>query len=43
MDDGDSEFSELVEQIRAAGVRVLPIDLLDRPLSLVEGFRLALP
>ena len=43
MDDDDSEFSGLVEQIRAAGVRVLPIDLLDRPLSLVEGFRLALP
>src|SRR6476619_2407501 len=35
MDDDDSEFSGLVEQIRAAGVRVLPIDLLERPLSLV--------
>lgn len=43
VDDDDEAFRELVERTREAGVKVLPIDLLERPLALVEGFRLALP
>ena len=30
------------ERIRAAGVKVLPIELLERPLALVDNLRLAL-
>jgi DNA-binding transcriptional MerR regulator len=43
IDDGDLEFRRLSERSRAAGVKVLPLDLLERPLGLLEGFRLALP
>ena len=40
LDDGD--FDELTERIRAAGVKVLPIGLLERPLALLDAARLAL-
>jgi len=43
VDHRDSEFGELAERIRAAGVKVLPTDLLERPLALVDSLRLALP
>jgi DNA-binding transcriptional MerR regulator len=41
VDVDDSEFVELAERIRTAGVKVLPIDLLERPLALVESLRVA--
>lgn len=37
VDDGD--FAELAERIRSAGVKVLPIDLLERPLALLDRAR----
>ena len=43
VDDEDEAFRELVQRARESGAKVLPIDLLERPLALVEGFRLALP
>jgi DNA-binding response OmpR family regulator len=40
VDDGD--FEELAERIRAAGVKVLPLSLLERPLALLDAARPAL-
>jgi DNA-binding transcriptional MerR regulator len=40
LDDGD--FEALAERIRAAGVKVLPIELLERPLSQLDGANTAL-
>jgi DNA-binding transcriptional MerR regulator len=42
VDVDDQEFQELAEQIRAAGVKVLPIGLLERPLALLDAARPAL-
>ena len=42
VDSDDDEFVELAERIRAEGVKVLPIDLLERPLALLDAGRLAL-
>src|SRR5258707_1818390 len=39
VDAEDSEFEELAERIRSAGVKVLPIELLERPLSLLDKGR----
>jgi DNA-binding response OmpR family regulator len=39
VDVEDSDFEELAERIRAAGVKVLPIDLLERPLALLGRAR----
>jgi DNA-binding response OmpR family regulator len=36
VDIEDEDFEELAERIRAAGVKVLPIGLLERPLSLLD-------
>jgi hypothetical protein len=38
----DHDFEELAEQIRAAGVKVLPMALLERPLALLDAARPAL-
>jgi DNA-binding transcriptional MerR regulator len=35
----DRDFEELAERIRAAGVKVLPIELLERPLALLDKAR----
>jgi DNA-binding transcriptional MerR regulator len=42
VDVDDQEFEQLTEQIRAAGVKVLPIGLLERPLALLDVARPAL-
>ena len=42
VDADDADFGELAERIREAGVKVLPLELLERPLGLVETLRLAL-
>lgn len=42
VDAADSDFDELAERIRSAGVKVLPIDLLERPLALLDEARPAL-
>jgi DNA-binding transcriptional MerR regulator len=42
VDGGDVEFDELAQRLRAAGVKVLPIELLERPLALVDSLRMAL-
>ncbi|MDQ1534533.1 MAG: MerR family transcriptional regulator, light-induced transcriptional regulator [Actinomycetota bacterium] len=39
IDAEDRDFEELAERIRAAGVKVLPIELLERPLSLLDKAR----
>jgi DNA-binding transcriptional MerR regulator len=42
VDAEDRDFEELAERIRAAGVKVLPIELLERPLALLDALRPAL-
>jgi DNA-binding transcriptional MerR regulator len=39
VDAEDRDFEELTERIRAAGVKVLPIELLERPLALLDKTR----
>jgi DNA-binding transcriptional MerR regulator len=39
VDSDDRDFDTLTERIRAAGVKVLPIDLLERPLALLDKAR----
>lgn len=39
VDVEDSDFDELAARIRAAGVKVLPIELLGRPLALLDKAR----
>jgi DNA-binding response OmpR family regulator len=39
VDADDRDFDRLAERIRAAGVKVLPIDLLERPLALLDKAR----
>ena len=39
IDADDRDFEELAERIRAAGVKVLPIELLERPLALLDKAR----
>jgi DNA-binding transcriptional MerR regulator len=39
VDADDRDFDGLSERIRAAGVKVLPIDLLERPLALLDKAR----
>ena len=39
VDVDDRDFEELAERIRGAGVKVLPIDLLERPLGLLDKAR----
>jgi DNA-binding transcriptional MerR regulator len=39
VDADDRDFDGLTERIRAAGVKVLPIDLLERPLALLDKAR----
>lgn len=39
VDADDEEFEELAERIRSAGVKVLPIELLERPLALLDKAR----
>jgi DNA-binding transcriptional MerR regulator len=39
VDVEDSSVEELAERIRAAGVKVLPIELLERPLALLDKAR----
>ncbi|MDQ1459119.1 MAG: MerR family transcriptional regulator, light-induced transcriptional regulator [Actinomycetota bacterium] len=39
VDADDRDFDRLTERIRAAGVKVLPIDLLERPLALLDKAR----
>jgi DNA-binding transcriptional MerR regulator len=36
VDAEDGDFEELAERIRATGVKVLPIELLERPLALLD-------
>jgi DNA-binding response OmpR family regulator len=36
VDAADRDFEGLAERIRAAGVKVLPIELLERPLALLD-------
>jgi DNA-binding transcriptional MerR regulator len=40
VDVEDEGFGELAERIRSAGVKVLPIELLERPLALLDKARL---
>ena len=42
LDAGDHDFVAFAENIRAAGVKVLPLELLERPLALLEKVRPAL-
>ena len=42
VDAGDHDFVEFAEKIRAAGVKVLPLELLERPLALLEKVRPAM-
>lgn len=39
VDTGDIEFEGLVERLRDSGVKVLPLELLEGPLSLLGGAR----
>jgi DNA-binding transcriptional MerR regulator len=39
VDAADREVEELAERIRSAGVKVLPIELLERPLALLDKTR----
>jgi DNA-binding transcriptional MerR regulator len=39
VDVEDRDFEELAERIRTAGVKVLPIELLERPLALLDKAR----
>jgi DNA-binding transcriptional MerR regulator len=39
VDGEDSDFEGLAERIRSAGVKVLPIELLERPLALLDKAR----
>ena len=39
IDAEDRDFDRLAERIRAAGVKVLPIELLERPLALLDKAR----
>jgi DNA-binding transcriptional MerR regulator len=39
VDAADRDFEELAERIRSAGVKVLPIELLERPLALLDKTR----
>lgn len=39
VDADDGDFGELTERIRSAGVKVLPIELLERPLALLDKAR----
>jgi DNA-binding transcriptional MerR regulator len=39
VDADDRDFDELAERIRAAGVKVLPMELLERPLALLDKAR----
>ena len=39
VDVEDRDFEELAERIRGAGVKVLPIELLERPLALLDRAR----
>jgi DNA-binding transcriptional MerR regulator len=39
VDADDRDFDRLAERIRAAGVKVLPIELLERPLALLDKAR----
>jgi DNA-binding transcriptional MerR regulator len=43
VDADDDEFGALADRIRASGIKVLPIELLERPMALVESLRMALP
>lgn len=42
VDVEDGDFEALAQRIRSAGVKVLPIGLLEQPLALLEEVRLAL-
>jgi DNA-binding transcriptional MerR regulator len=42
VDVEDGDFGQFAERIRSAGVKVLPIALLERPLALLDGARPAL-
>jgi DNA-binding transcriptional MerR regulator len=42
VDAEDGDFEELAERIRSAGVKVLPIALLERPLALLDQARSAI-
>jgi len=42
VDTDDADFGLLAERIRESGVKVLPLELLERPLALVDKLRLAL-
>ena len=42
VDVEDSDFERLAERVRSAGVKVLPMGLLDRPLALLDAARAAL-
>jgi DNA-binding transcriptional MerR regulator len=39
VDTSDIDFEELADRLRDSGVKVLPLDLLERPLSLLDGDR----
>jgi DNA-binding transcriptional MerR regulator len=39
VDTGDAGFDELTERLRGAGVKVLPLELLERPLALLDAGR----
>ena len=39
VDTGDDEFDDLTDRLRDAGVKVLPIGLLERPLALLDEAR----
>jgi hypothetical protein len=39
VDAEDGDFEELAERIRSAGAKVLPIELLERPLALLDKAR----
>jgi hypothetical protein len=36
VDAADGDFVELADRIRAAGVKVLPLELIERPLALLD-------
>ena len=42
VDVDDADFEQLAERIRSAGVKVLPVGLLERPLALLDAARTAL-
>ncbi len=39
VDRADIDFEELADRLRDSGIKVLPLDLSERPLSLVDGER----